>query len=190
MRSEREKMVAGEPYDPEDAELRAARLLARETCHRLNASEPSDDALRRRLLASLFAEGGDTVWLEPPFRCDYGTNIYLGNRVYFNFDCVILDVCDVRIGDFAFFGPGVHIYAASHPLAAQQRRDFEFGKPVTVGNDVWIGGRAILCPGVTIGDRSVVGAGAVVTKDVPDGVLVAGNPARVLRTLERPAEER
>ena len=184
MSTEREKMLAGHLYDPNDPELAEARMIARDRCHVLNASSPRDEALRRDVLKELFALGGDSVWLEPPFRCDYGTNIYLGEKVYFNFDCVILDVCEVRIGDFVFVAPGVHIYTATHPLEAELRRTQEFGKPVTIGSDVWIGGKAVICPGVTIGDRSVIGAGSVVSKDVPVGVVVAGNPARVIREIE------
>ncbi|WP_372898717.1 sugar O-acetyltransferase [Stieleria sp.] len=184
MPSEREKMLAGERYDPNDPELAEARLTARMRCHAINQASPRDEVLRRSILRKLFASGGDSVWLEPPFRCDYGTNIHLGEKVYFNFDCVILDVCDVRMGDFVFIGPGVHIYTATHPLEAVPRRTDEFGKPVTIGSDVWIGGKAIVCPGVTIGDRSVIAAGSVVTKDVAPGVVVAGNPAKVIRTID------
>jgi maltose O-acetyltransferase len=183
MASEREKMLAGELYDPNDAELAEARLVARDRCHAINVSSPREEELRRGVLKELFGSGGDSVWLEPPFRCDYGTNIYLGEKVYFNFDCMILDVCEVRIGDHVFIAPGVHVYTATHPLEAELRRTQEFGKPVTIGNDVWIGGKAVICPRVTIGDRSVIGAGSVVTKDVPDGVLVAGNPAKVIRQI-------
>ena len=183
MKTETEKMLAGELYDPGDAALAQARLIARQRCQSLNHRPPRDEALRRGILKDLFASGGDSVWLEPPFRCDYGTNIYLGQKVYFNFDCVILDVCEVRIGNDVFIGPGVHIYAATHPLDAPMRRTQEYGKPVTIGNDVWIGGRAVICPGVAVGDRSVIGAGSVVTKDVPTDVVVAGNPAKWIRTL-------
>jgi len=184
MSSEQEKMLAGELYNPNDPELAEARMMARERCHAINTSAPREEKLRRSVLKELFGSGGDSVWLEPPFRCDYGTNIYLGEKVYFNFDCVILDVCEVRIGNYVFIAPGVHIYTATHPLEANLRRTQEFGKPVTIGSDVWIGGKAIICPGVTIGDRSVIGAGSVVTKDVPVGVVVAGNPARVIRKIE------
>lgn len=177
-------MLAGEPYDPADPELTADRLHARKLLHTLNHAEPGDAERMRNVCRELFGSGGDTVWLEPPFRCDYGTNIYLGEKVYFNFDCVILDVCEVRIGSHVFVAPGVHIYTATHPLNAGLRRTQEFGKPVRIGDDVWIGGKAIICPGVTIGDRSVIGAGSVVTKDVPVGVLAAGNPCRVIRELE------
>ena len=177
-------MLAGELYDASDAELVRVRLRARVMLHELNISHPSDDVARRRILCELFGSGGDSVWLEPTFRCDYGTNIYLGKKVYFNFDCVILDVCEVRLGDFVFVAPGVHIYTATHPLDPVLRRTQEFGKPVTIGNDVWIGGKAIICPGVTIGDRSVIGAGSVVTKDVPPGVVVAGTPAKIIRSID------
>ncbi len=183
MSIEQEKMLAGELYDPNDPVLAEARMIARERCHEINTSAPREEKLRRSILTELFGSGGDSVWLEPPFRCDYGTNIYLGEKVYFNFDCVILDVCEVRIGNNVFVAPGVHIYAATHPLVAEQRRCQEFGKPVTIGDDVWIGGKAIICPGITIGDRSVIGAGSVVTKDVPPGVVVACNPAKVIRRL-------
>lgn len=183
MASEREKMLAGQLYDPNDPELAEARVTARQRCRAINQSSPLQEHLRRSLLTELFASGGDSVWLEPPFRCDYGINIYLGKKVYFNFDCVVLDVCEVRIGSFVFIAPGVHIYTATHPLEAELRRHQEFGKPVTIGNDVWIGGKAIICPGVTIGDGSVIGAGSVVTKDVPPRVVVAGNPAKMIRKL-------
>lgn len=184
MRTEQEKMLAGELYDATDPLLAEARMIARERCDAINRSSPRDEAFRRGVLRDLFASGGDSVWLELPFHCDYGTNIYLGEKVYFNFDCVILDVCEVHMGDFVFVGPGVHIYTATHPLEANLRRTQEFGRPVTIGSDVWIGGKAVICPGVTIGDRSVIGAGSVVTKDVPAGVIVAGNPGRVIRGIE------
>jgi len=189
MPSEQEKMLAGLLYDPNDPELAEARMRARERCHTINQGSPRESVLRRNILQQLFASGGDSVWLEPPFRCDYGTNIYLGDKVYFNFDCVILDVCEVRIGNFVFIGPGVHIYTATHPLEADLRRHQEFGKSVKIGSDVWIGGKAIICPGVTIGDCSVIGAGSVVTKDVPAGVVVAGTPARVIREIEKSAHQ-
>jgi maltose O-acetyltransferase len=125
------------------------------------------------------------VWLEPPFYCDYGRNIALGRKVFFNFNCVILDVMAVRIGDRTLCGPAVQIYTAVHPLdAAERSRGLEFAKPVAIGSDVWIGGAAVICPGVTIGDRAVIGAGSVVTRDVPADVFAAGNPCRAIRTLE------
>ena len=183
MRTEREKMLAGELYDPLDPELAAARTRARDQLWELNATREADAPRRREILCELFGAGGDTVWLQPPFYCDYGTHIHLGERVFFNFNCVVLDVCMVRIGDRTLFGPAVQIYAATHPLDAELRKTREFGKPVTIGSDVWVGGGAIICPGVTIGDRAVIGAGSVVTKDVPPDVIAVGNPCRVVRPV-------
>jgi maltose O-acetyltransferase len=183
MLSERDKMLAGELYDPLDPELVAGRVQARDLCQALNATRESDEDLRRRILVDLFGSGGDEVWMQPPFYCDYGTNIFLGKRVFFNFNCVVLDVCAVRVGDFTLFGPAVQIYTAMHPLEAELRRTREFAKPVTVGADVWVGGAAVICPGVTIGSRSVIGAGSVVTRGIPENVFAAGNPCRVIRPL-------
>ena len=176
-------MLAGEPYDPFDPELVAARALARDRCQQLNATRESDQVERRRILRELFGKGGDTVWMQPPFYCDYGANIELGERVFFNFNCVVLDVCRVRIGDFTLCGPAVQIYTALHPLNAELRRREEFGKPVDIGSDVWVGGGAMILAGVTIGSRAVIGAGSVVTRDVPEGVFAAGNPCRVIRAI-------
>ncbi len=183
MQSEREKMLAGELYDPLDPELSSARVRARGLCQAFNATREADPDARRRLLIELFGAGGEDVSMQPPFFCDYGSNIFLGKRVFFNFNCVVLDVCAVRIGDFTLFGPSVQIYTATHPLEAELRRTREFAKPITIGTDVWVGGAAVICPGVTIGSRSVIGAGSVVTRDIPDGVFAAGNPCRVIRTL-------
>lgn len=183
MFSEREKMLAGELYDPLDPELVAGRVRARDLCQSLNSTGETEEDLRRRILTDLFGAGGDEVWMQPPFYCDYGTNIYLGKRVFFNFNCVVLDVCAVRIGNFTLFGPAVQIYTATHPLEAELRRTREFAKPVTIGSDVWVGGAAVICPGVTIGSRTVIGAGSVVTRDIPDSVFAAGNPCRVIRQL-------
>jgi len=183
MRTEREKMLAGELYDPMDPELCAARDRARDLCQDLNATREAQQDQRRRILCALFGAGGDSAWMQPPFFCDYGSNIYLGERVFFNFNCVVLDVAEVRIGDFTLFGPSVQIYTATHPLNAELRRKQEFAKPITIGSDVWVGGAAILCPGITIGSRSVIGAGSVVTRDIPEGVFAAGNPCRVIREL-------
>jgi maltose O-acetyltransferase len=183
MPSEREKMLAGELYDPLDPELVVARARARDLCQALNATREADADQRRRLLVDLFAAGGDEVWMQPPFYCDYGSNISLGKRVFFNFNCVVLDVCAVRVGDFTLFGPAVQIYTATHPLEADLRRSRELGKPVTIGSDVWVGGAAVILPGVTIGSRSVIGASSVVTSDIPDDVFAAGNPCRVIRAI-------
>ncbi len=185
MPTEREKMVAGELYNPLDPELVHGRRRARDLLVEINSTRDADVERRRALFADLFAECGDGLLIEPPFFCDYGFNISVGNRVFMNFNCVILDVAPVRIGDRALIGPAVQIYAATHPLRADVRQEgLELGRPVTLGDDVWIGGGAIILPGVRVGNRVVIAAGAVVSKDVPDDVVVAGNPARVIRTIE------
>src|SRR5262245_33968980 len=164
MRTEKEKMLAGELYDPLDSELVQARDRARDLCQDLNATREKDHDARRRVLVELFGKGGESVWMQPPFFCDYGSNIQLGERVFFNFNCVVLDVCLVKVGDFTLFGPAVQIYTATHPMSAELRRKQESGKPVEIGSDVWVGGGAILCPGVKVGSRAVIGAGSVVTR--------------------------
>jgi len=181
--TERQKMLAGEMYDPFDSELVAGRERARDLCQSLNSTREAQQDERRRILRELFGAGGDSVWMQPPFFCDYGSNIELGERVFFNFNCTVLDVCRVRIGEFTLFGPSVQIYTAMHPLDAGRRRREEFGKPVEIGADVWVGGGAIILPGVRIGSRAVIGAGSVVTRDVPDSVFAAGNPCRVIREI-------
>lgn len=178
-------MLAGELYDALDPELVSARAHARDLCQDLNATREADAVERRRILRELFGKGGDSVWMQPPFHCDYGTNIELGERVFFNFNCVVLDVCRVRIGDYTLFGPAVQIYTPLHPLDAEQRRREEYGKPIDIGSDVWVGGGALILAGVTIGSRAVIGAGSVVTRDVPAGVFAAGNPCRVIRSLDQ-----
>ena len=183
MRTERQKMLAGELYEPMDVELVAARERARDLCQALNATREAEQEERRRILRELFGAGGDSVWMQPPFFCDYGSNIELGERVFFNFNCVVLDVCAVRIGSFTLFGPGVQILTPMHPLNAALRRRQEYGKPVEIGSDVWVGGGALILSGVRIGSRAVIGAGSVVTRDVPEGVFAAGNPCRVIREI-------
>jgi maltose O-acetyltransferase len=185
MPSEKEKMLAGELYDGSDPQLVAERLRARELCHALALLAPkAPDAERAELLAQLFGTPTD-AYVTPPFFCDYGRHIELGRRVYFNFNCVILDVARVSIGDNVLFGPAVQVYTASHPLnAAERRGGLEFGRPVVIGSDVWLGGGAVVCPGVTIGECTVIGAGSVVVRDVPAGVFAAGNPCRVIREID------
>jgi len=183
MGTERQKMLRGELYDPLDAELVVARARARDLCQDLNATREAEHERRRGILRDLFGKGGDTVWMQPPFYCDYGSNIELGERVFFNFNCTILDVCRVRIGDFTLLGPSVQIYTPLHPFNAEQRRREEFGKPIDIGSDVWVGGGAIIVAGVRIGSRAVIGAGSVVTRDVPESVFAAGNPCQVVRAI-------
>lgn len=182
MTSERDKMLAGELYDALDPELVAAREGARQRCTAIHALPPNDP-VRRQLLVELFGAGGDSVDVAGPFHCDYGSQIELGARVFFNFNCVVLDACRVRIGSHTLIGPAVQIYTSLHPLDAGLRRTREYARAVEIGSDVWIGGGALILPGVRIGDRAVIGAGSVVTRDVPPDALAAGNPCRVIRAL-------
>lgn len=185
MRSEKEKMLAGELYHATDPQLVAERRRARDLLRAFNATTDAETELRASTLRELLGAAGEGVLIEPPFFCDYGSHIRLGDRVYFNFNCVVLDVAEVVIGSDVMFGPAVQVYTATHPMDYQTRRaGLEGGKPVTIGSDVWVGGGAIILPGVTVGARTVIGAGSVVTRDVPEGVFAAGNPCRVLRLLE------
>ncbi len=184
MKTEKDKMLAGELYDPLDPQLCEERQSCRDLCQDLNATREAQKEERQRILTALLGRETD-AWIQPPFFCDYGTNIVLGSKVFFNFNCVVLDVMPVTIGNNVLFGPAVQIYTATHPISAVERRKWlEFAKPITIGSDVWVGGGAIICPGVTIGDRSVIGAGSVVTRDIPADVFAAGNPARVVRALD------
>ena len=183
MSTEWEKMVRGELYDPLHPELVRARNRARDLCQDLNATREEHQEERRRILRELFGRGGDTVFMQPPFFCDYGANIEAGERVFFNFNCVVLDVCRVTIGAYTLFGPGVQILTPLHPMDAELRRRQEYGKPIEIGADVWVGGGALILPGVRIGSRTVIGAGSVVARDVPDDVFAAGNPCRVIRDI-------
>ena len=177
-------MLRGELYDPRDPELVAERLVARQRLRAYNDSPPDDPVLRERLLRAVIPRAGTDVWIEPPFHCDYGGNITLGDRFYCNFGCVILDVAPVTFGRNVLLGPAVQVYAATHPHdPALRRASLELGAPVTIGDDVWIGGAAVVCPGVRIGARSVIGAGSVVVHDIPDDVLAVGNPCRVVRRI-------
>ncbi|HET8790056.1 MAG TPA: sugar O-acetyltransferase [Modicisalibacter sp.] len=184
MPSEKEKMLAGERYNPADPELVAEHLRARELCMELNSLPPrASNARRQELLAHLFKTPTD-AYVTPPFFCDYGSNIELGSKVYFNFNCVVLDGAKVTIGSNVLFGPAVQVYTALHPMDAEERRSgIEFGEPIFIGDDVWLGGGTIICPGVSIGVGSIIGAGSVVTRDIPSGVFAAGNPCRVIRPV-------
>lgn len=179
VRSEKEKMLAGELYRPGDPEIQADQAATKRWLVRYNAASAAPSAERRLLLAERLGAVGDGAVIRPPFHCDYGFNIRLGSDAFLNFGCVILDVVEVEIGDGAQIGPAVQIYAADHPRDAKTRRaGLEFGRPVRIGRHAWIGGGAIILPGMTIGDDAVVGAGSVVTRDVPAGTTVVGNPAR------------
>lgn len=178
--SERQKMISGLPYDPGDPELQADQIAARHWMARYNAAMGASPAERRDLLRQKMGEVGEGAIIRPPFHCDYGYNIRLGHGAFLNFNCIILDVCEVEIGDQTQIGPAVQILTADHPRDPAQRAEgVEFGKPVTIGRNVWIGGGAVILPGVTIGDDAVIGAGSVVTRDVPEGATAVGNPARV-----------
>ena len=180
--TEREKMLAGLPYRPGDPELQALQAAAKHWMVIYNAALAAPPAERLALLRQAFGAVGDGTVVRPPFHCDYGSNIHLGAGVFLNFNCVILDVVSVHIGDGTQVGPGVQILAADHPRDPEARRaGVEFGRPVHIGRNAWIGAGAVVLPGVTIGDDAVIGAGSVVTRDVPAGATAFGNPAR-LRT--------
>ena len=179
-------MLAGELYNALDTQLTEERTKARLFIKELNDSREDQPEERSRILKSLLPNAREGLWIQPPFYCDYGYNINTGERVFFNFLCVVLDVAQVTIFDCTLLGPNVQVYTATHPMYAEQRAGgLEYAKPVSIGNDVWIGGSAVICPGVTIGDRSVIGAGSVVTKDIPPDVFAAGNPCRVIRSIEQ-----
>ncbi|HEX6978969.1 MAG TPA: sugar O-acetyltransferase [Alphaproteobacteria bacterium] len=181
-RSEKEKMLTGQLYLPFGPELAADRRRAQTLLHAYNATTADEPERRARLLRDLLGAVGENTTVRPPFHCDYGYNIRLGSGVFLNFGCVFLDVVPIEIRDLCQIGPGVHVYAADHPRDPDLRRaGLEQGRPVRIGNNVWIGGGAIILPGIVIGDDAVIAAGSVVTRDVPAGATVAGNPARALR---------
>ncbi len=186
MKSEKEKMIEGELYNPLDPQLANERQRARLLFKALNDTSVDRPEERMRLIKELIPASGKDVWIEPPFYCDYGSNITLGDKVYFNFNCVVLDAAPVRVGSGVKFGPGVHFYTATHPLnAAERKLGLESGHSIEIGDDAWIGGGAIICPGVKIGARSIIGAGSVVTRDIPVEVVAVGNPCRVVRNIEK-----
>lgn len=183
--TEKEKMLSGKLYNASDPQLSLERHKARLLFQKINSISEDEKNVRNELFHELFGKVGNSLWVEPPFYCDYGYNINLGNNVFFNFNCCILDVMEVSIGNNVLIGPNVQIYTATHPINAKERATMlEFAKPIKIGNDVWIGGGAIICPGVTIGDGVVIGAGAVVTKNVSDNVFVAGNPAKEIKRID------
>jgi maltose O-acetyltransferase len=185
MRSEKQKMLAGDHYLGNDAELVQDRMVAKKRYQQFNQlAYDAPMSARTALLSELFQQPTDAD-ITAPFHCDYGYNIKLGSKVYFNFNCVVLDVATVTIGDQTLFGPNVQLYTALHPMdAATRSTGLESGKPITIGKQVWVGGGAIICPGVNIGDGAVIGAGSVVTRDIPANVFAAGNPCRVIKSLD------
>jgi maltose O-acetyltransferase len=185
-RSEKAKMLAGELYRPGAPEIQADQAATKAWLVRYNAALGLPAAERRKLLAERFAEIGEGAVVRPPFHCDYGFNIRLGAGVFLNYNCVILDVVEVVIGEGTQLGPAVHIYTADHPRdPAERRKGLEFGRSVRIGKHAWIGGGAIILPGITIGDDAIIGAGSIVTRDVPAGVTVTGNPARIVSPAQR-----
>ncbi|KAJ3155299.1 Maltose acetyltransferase [Geranomyces michiganensis] len=186
-RTEEEKMLAGEMYSALAPELVAMRAVSTRLCRKFNACE--DDAEQRRILKELLGAVGDEVYIMGPLRADYGRNTYIGDKVFANFNFTLLDTCRITIGSNVLFGPNVSLFAATHPLDPAIRRDWgpEMGKPITIGDDVWVGGNVTILAGVTVGNGSTVGAGSVVTKNVEPYTVVAGNPAKVIRQLPKPA---
>jgi maltose O-acetyltransferase len=181
----RERMLAGELYLADDPELAAGRLRAATLGKAYNDAAAEDDAARTLILRELLGAVGEGTELRPPFYCDYGANIEIGSGTFANFGLVALDVAPIRIGDDVQIGPYVQLLTATHPLDPEERRTkWEAGEPITIGDNVWLGGGVIVCPGVTIGAHTVVGAGSVVTKDLPERVVAVGSPARVVRELD------
>ncbi len=184
MKTEKQKMLDGELYFALDPEISAERMSTRLLLKQLNDSPENEQELRASILKKLLPNASGDLWIQPPFYCDYGYNIRTGEKVFFNFNCVVLDVTYVNIGHRTLFGPNVQIYTATHPIDHKERATgLEYAKPITIGDDVWVGGSAVICPGVSIGDRTVIGAGSVVTRDIPADVFAAGNPCRIIRNL-------
>lgn len=191
--SEREKMINGEYYNARDPELMGIAIKARLLMDQFNLSQPDESERKAEILSELLEFKGENVWIEKPFFCDYGQNISIGKNTFINFNCTILDTNKVKIGENVLIAPNVQIYAATHPLKATERINLQHGqneapyqtltKPVTIGNNVWIGGNTVILPGVTIGDNAVIGAGSVVTKPIPENSLAVGNPCRVVKEI-------
>ncbi|MEC5423493.1 sugar O-acetyltransferase [Virgibacillus sp. C22-A2] len=184
MKTEKEKMIRGELYNPADKGLSNDRIRARSLVRSFNETSEAEEEKRTSLVKEMLGSTGEKIYIESAFRCDYGYNIHVGENFYANFDCTILDGGRVTIGDNCMIAPGVHIYTSTHPLHAEERiTGIESTKPVIIGDNVWIGGRAVINPGLTVGNNVVIGSGSVVTKDVPDNVVVGGNPAKVIKKL-------
>lgn len=183
--TEKEKMLRGELYYANDPELRRDGLRAKQLLYEFNMLRPEESELKQKVLRKLLGSLGEGVTVGTRFHCDYGYNIRIGDRVFMNCGCILLDVCEIEIGEDTLLAPNVQIYAATHPQDWKIRKNYgpELGAPVRIANDCWIGGGAIICPGVTIGEKTVIGAGSVVTRDIPAGVLAVGNPCRVVKEL-------
>lgn len=183
--TEKEKMLAGQGYLAFDEELVKERNRSRTLTRIYNSTIETDMEERTNILKELFGSTGENIYIEPNLRCDYGYNIHVGENFYANFDCVLLDICEIRIGDNAMLAPNVQLYTAYHPIDAKSRiSGLEYGAPITIGNNVWIGGGSIVNPGVTIGDNVVIGSGSVVTKDIPSNTVAVGNPCKVIKNIK------
>lgn len=182
--TEKEKMLKGDAYIASDPELVKDRQQARILTRLYNQTIETDDYTKIEILRKLLGSTGENVYIEPSFKCDYGYNIHLGENFYANFDCIMLDVCEIKIGKNAMLAPNVQIYTAYHPIDPKLRiSGIEYGSPVTIGDNVWIGGGAIINPGVNIGDNVVIGSGSVVTKDIPSNCVAVGNPCKVIKNI-------
>jgi len=184
MRSQKDRMLAGDLYIADDPELAKDFHRAKRLLREYNQTTEYQEADRKQILDNLFKQRGKMIHIEPPFHTDYGCNTVIGENFYSNYDCIILDIANVKIGDNVMFGPRVGLYTAGHPIDGVIRNEYyEYGKPITIGNNVWVGGNVVVNPGVTIGDNVVIGSGAVVTKDIPSNVIAVGNPCKVLREI-------
>lgn len=189
--TEKEKMLTGKMYIASGKELTAERLHARELLLEFNTTPPREQEKRNVILKRLLGKTGTQYYIEPPFRCDYGYNITIGENFYANYNCTILDCAEIKIGDHVLLGPNVSLFTAGHPLEATARsKGLEYAYPITIGNNVWIGGGTIINPGITIGDNCIIGSGSIVTKNIPANVLAAGNPCRIIRQLGENDEDK
>ena len=180
IKTEKEKMLNEEYYDASGEELTKEREYAKDLCYDYNHTRPSEKEKLKNIIKKLFKSTGENYRINPPFFCDYGYNISIGENFYSNYNLIILDVCEVSIGNNVFIGPNVGIYTAGHPVNVELRNDgLEYGKKIKIGNNVWIGGNVCILPGVTIGDNVTIGAGSVVTKNIPSNVTAFGNPCKV-----------
>ena len=186
MKTEKEKMLEGVYYKPMDPELSNDRRRAKIILRKFNTTPVEEAEKKIEIIRKFLGSVGKNVWIEPPFQCDYGYNIHLKDSVYFNVNCVILDGNRVNIGKNVMFGPSVHIYTVTHPLDPIERLTYkEITKPVNIGDNAWIGGCSVILPGISIGKNSIVGAGGIVTKDIPDNVVAGGNPCKIIKKIQK-----
>lgn len=184
MDSEKNKMISGKPYQAFGSELLKERQYAKEIVFQYNSLQPTEIKKRNQLLKSFLGKTEETFFIEPPFRCDYGYNIEIGENFYSNYNLIILDCAKVSIGNNVLIGPNVAIYTAGHPLHFETRnKELEFALPISIGNNVWIGGNVVINPGITIGNNAVIGSGSVLTNNIPANVIAAGNPCKVIREI-------